>query len=198
MLYIYKINQNPIPSPFIARCLTDGQKMHQYLCGLIHTDRTSANLLFRLDIEHMYLFVQSDICPDDSPYLTLVYSLDIDSILKRKNNHDEIHFQLTTDTRKKKTVNGITKKAYVAYDEIFQWLTNKLQRNGLSVIAIRKIEKRHTSFVHQNKRGGYANITMYDFDIRGRITDIEKFRNAWHNGMGEHKAYGNGLFLLCK
>ena len=198
MLYIYKINNNPTLTPFMADCIMDMQKMHKYLCELIHTDRASANLLFRLDARHMYLFVQSDICPDESPYFELAYKLDINSILERKNNLDEIHFQLTTDTRRKKTVNGIVKKAYVAHEDIIPWLIRKLQRYGLKTVAIREIQKRKASFLHNEKRGGYGNITMYDFDIRGQITDIELFRNTWHSGMGEHKAYGNGLFLLCE
>ena len=198
MFYIYQINHSPMPSPFMAKCLTDGQQMHKFLCNLIHADRAGSNLLFRLDIQHMCLFVQCDVCPDSSPELTLLYTLDIDSILKRKEEQEEIHFQLTTDTRRKKTVNGKTKNAYVAKDDIIPWVVDKLHRNGLKASSVRITKKRNVSFSHEAKRGGNANITLYDFDIKGCITDAELFCRAWHSGMGGHKAYGNGLFVLCR
>lgn len=194
MLYIYKI----LPTPFIAKCASDAQMMHKYLCGLIHASRNEANLLYKLDVEHSCLFVQSDIQPDEAQFFKLLYKMDIDHVLSKKMPQDEIHFRLTTDTHMKKTTNGITKKIYVPHDKIAMWLTEKLQRNGVDVHSIRELGKRNVTFLHSNDRGGYANVTTYEFDIRGAIVNTESLRNAWHKGMGEHKAYGNGLFLLCR
>lgn len=195
MLYIYKIED--IYSPYIIQCVTDAQKMHQFLCKLIQSDRASANLLYKLDKEHGYLFVQSDIKPEDSHYLKLLYTLDVDEILARKANQQEIHFRLTTDTHKKKTTDGVTKKVYVPSDEVIPWLRVKLARYGVDAYKVQEIQKQNTAFTHEKGNGGYANITTHDFDIFGVITDIEAFKKAWHTGMGEHKAYGNGLFLMC-
>lgn len=194
MLYIYKVTMNP----FIAKCAADAQQMHKYLCSLVHTDRMSANLLYKFDMQHGYLFLQSDIQPDETSYLQLLYKMDIDSVLSKKGHQDEIHFRLTTDTHMKKTTNGVTKKVYVPSDKRTTWLVEKLMRNGLEVHAIKEVAMNNIRFVHREDRGGHASITTHDFDIYGKISDVELLRKAWHNGMGEHKAYGNGLFLLCQ
>lgn len=192
MLYIYKI----IKTPFIAKCATDAQAMHKHLCGLVHTDRASANLLYKLDIQHGCLFLQSDIQPDESPYFQLIYKVDIDTILSKKKTQEKIHFHLTTNAHMKRTVNGITKKVYVPRERLESWVTEKLQRNGLNVYTIKEIAKQNVSFVHLGNCGGYANVTTHEFDIYGEISDMNLLCKAWKNGLGDHKAYGNGLFLL--
>ena len=210
MLYIYKINlesDNNISSGpagadgpgFICQCIIDAQKMHQFLCGLVHSDRKAANLLYKLDEENGYLFLQSDIHPDESQCLKLLYTVDIDNILSKRANQSLIHFRLTTDTHRKRTDgSGITKKVHVPRDEILPWIVQKLARYGVNVLSIEEIQKKNISFKHTKKRGGYATITTHEFEIEGIITDINLLRQAWRNGMGEHKAYGNGLFLLCR
>ena len=78
------------------------------------------------------------------------------------------------------------------------WLVEKLRRYGIDTFLVTEIQKQNVSFAHDSDKGGRATITLYDFDIRGTITNIDAFKAAWHKGMGEHKAYGNGMFLLCK
>ena len=194
MLYIFKVNR----TPFIAKCVIDAQKMHKYLCSLVHTDRKSVNLLYKLDILHDLLYLQSDIRPDESPYLKLLYTEDMDAVLAKMHNEYEIHILVTTDTHMKKTVNGATKRVYVPSLKRPEWISEKLKRNGIESYIIKESAKRDVRFVHKSDRGGKASITIFDFDVYGKITDIDALRRAWHTGMGLHKAYGNGLFLLYR
>lgn len=194
MLYIYKI----AITPTTAKIMADAQKMHEFLCGLIRSDRASANMLYKLD-EKGFLFVQSDICPDETPFLKLCYKVDVDTELSKINNGDRIHFQLTTDSRKKKTVDGVTKEAYVSSENLIPWMIEKLERYGLNTYKINATKKQTVVFNHkaETNRGGRGSITIYEFDIKGVVTDVNTFRRAWLSGMGRHKAYGNGLFLRC-
>ena len=194
MLYIYKV----AITPFTAKCAGNAQKLHEFLCSLVGTDRKSANLLHKFDPKNGYLFLQSDAKPKKANDIQLLYTLDIDKILSQKKNGDQIHFRLTTDTHMKKTVNGITKKVYVPSENAIHWLVEKLRRYGVDAYLVTETQKQTLTFSHDKSKGGRATITIYDFDIRGTITDADVFRTAWHRGIGEHKAYGNGLFLLCK
>lgn len=194
MLYTYKV----AITPFTAKCAGDAQKLHEFLCSLVGTDRKSANLLYKFDPKNGYLFLQSDVEPKKADDIQLLYTLDIDKLLSQKKSGDQIHFRLTTDTHMKKTVNGITKKVYVPSENMICWLVEKLLRYGVDASLVTEIQKQNVSFIHDENEGGRATITLYDFDIRGTITDVDAFKSAWHNGMGEHKAYGNGMFLLCK
>lgn len=194
MLYTYKVAINP----FTAKCVDDAQKLHEFLCALVDTDRRSANLLYKFDQKNGYLFLQSDVEPKKADDIQLLYTLDIDRILSQKKSGDQIHFRLTTDTHMKKTMNGVKKKAYVPAEKVIHWLVEKLRRYGVDASLITETQKQTITFSHDKSKGGRAAITIYDFDIRGTITDADTFRAAWHKGMGEHKAYGNGLFLLCK
>lgn len=194
MLYTYKV----AITPFTAKCVGDAQKLHEFLCALVGTDRKSANLLYRFDPKNGYLFLQSDVEPKKSDDIQLLYTLDIDKLISQKKNGDQIHFRLTTDTHMKKTTNGVKKKVYVPSENVIRWLVEKLHRYGVDASLVTEIQKQNLTFSHDKSKGGNATITLYDFDIRGTITDTDAFRTAWHNGMGEHKAYGNGMFLLCK
>ena len=194
MLYIYKV----AITPFTAKCVDDAQKLHEFLCSLVCTDRKSANLLYKFDPKNGYLFLQSDVEPKKADDIQLLYTLDIDRILSQKKSGDNIHFRLTTDTHMKKTVRGITKKVYVPSENAIRWLTEKLHRYGIDASLVTETQKQNITFSHDENKGGRATITLYDFDIRGTITDIDAFKATWHKGMGEHKAYGNGMFLLCK
>lgn len=194
MLYTYKV----AITPFTAKCAGDAQKLHEFLCSLVGTDRKSANLLYKFDPKNGYLFLQSDVKPKKADDIQLLYTLDIDKILSKKKNGDQIHFRLTTDTHMKKTVNGIAKKVYVPSETMICWLVEKLRRYGVDASLVTEAQKQNIAFSHAENNGGRATITLYDFDIRGTITDVDAFKAAWHNGMGEHKAYGNGMFLLCK
>lgn len=194
MLYIYKV----AITPFTAKCVDDAQKLHELLCALVGTDRKSASLLYKLDPKNGYLFLQSDVEPKKSDDIQLLYTLDIDKLLSQKKSGDQIHFRLTTDTHMKKTVDGITKKVYVPSENVIRWLVEKLRRYGVDAYLVTETQKQTITFSHDKSKGGRATITIYDFDIRGTITDADAFRAAWHKGMGEHKAYGNGLFLLCR
>ena len=194
MLYTYKV----AITPFTAKCAGDAQKLHEFLCLLVGTDRKSANLLYKFDPKNRYLFLQSDVEPKKADDIQLLYTLDIDKLLSQKKSGDQIHFRLTTDTHMKKTVNGITKKVYVPSENIICWLVEKLLRYGVDAFSVTEMQKQSISFSHDKSKGGNATITLHDFDIRGTITDANAFRTAWHKGMGEHKAYGNGLFLLCR
>lgn len=194
MLYTYKV----AITPFTAKCVSDAQKLHEFLCALVGTDRKNANLLHKFDSKNGYLFLQSDVEPKEVNDLKLLYTLDIDKLLSQKKNGDQIHFRLTTDTHMKKTVNGVKKKTYVPSENMICWLVEKLRRYGIDTFLVTEIQKQNVSFAHDSDKGGRATITLYDFDIRGTITNIDAFKAAWHKGMGEHKAYGNGMFLLCK
>lgn len=196
MLYTYKV----AITPFTVKCVCDAQKLHKFLCSLVCTNRKNANLLYKFDLKNGYLFLQSDIKPklEETKDIQLLYTLDIDNLLSTKKNGDNIHFHLTTDTHMKKTINGITKKAYVPTENMITWLTEKLRRYGIDASFITETQKQNVSFSHDKNRGGKASITLHEFDIHGTITDIDAFKAVWHKGMGEHKAYGNGMFLLCK
>lgn len=194
MLYTYKV----AITPFTAKCAGNAQKLHEFLCSLVCTDRKSANLLYRFDPKNGYLFLQSDVKPEETKNFQLLHTLDIDKILSRKKNGDCIHFRLTTDTHMKKTVNGVTKKVYVPTERTVEWLTEKLGRYGVDTSSVTEIQKQNVVFSHDESKGGNATVTLHDFDIYGTITDIDTLKAAWHKGMGEHKAYGNGLFLLCR
>lgn len=194
MLYTYKV----AITPFTAKCAGNAQKLHEFLCSLVCMDRKSANLLYKFDPKNGYLFLQSDVKPEETKNFQLLYTLDIDKLLSQKKNGDPIHFRLTTDTHMKRTVNGVTKKVYVPTERAVEWITKKLCRYGVDASFVAETQKQNIAFSHDESKGGHATITLYDFDIHGMITDIDTLRAAWHRGMGEHKAYGNGLFLLCR
>lgn len=191
MLYIYKMAL----TPKMMRCCMDAQEMHKFLCSLVHSDRKGMNLLYKLDAQNGYLLVQSDIRPDETKHLMLCHEVDYDTMLSKKKAGDWIHFHLTTDTKWKD--HATNKKHYVPHDQVIPWITEKLKRYGVEPSLVDLVQKRDIKFTHKREeKGGRGDVTLYEFDVMGTITDIEKLKDVWHTGMGCHKAYGNGMFVM--
>lgn len=189
MLYIYKLR----PTQLNGRLVRDAQAMHAALCEMAGCSRAEGSILWSLDEEHWYLKVQSDVPLEVRDGLDLIATLDLERQKKRYREGSRVHFSLTTTAYKKRA----GKQVYCSNpDEAAQNIEKRLGKAGLSVKGINITRKRTIGFCHSKKHGGYGSITVWDADICGVIQDSNLFWDAWHCGMGQHKAYGNGLFIL--
>ncbi len=188
-LYIYKIRPLPTTTPLIR----DAQKMHSALCEMCGCTRKEGNILWSYDDEYGYLKVQADVPLSVRDGFELVGTLDLDRQQNKYQDGSQIHFQLTTDFHKKRR----GKQVYINdLSEAETKIRDKLTKNGLDVESVQFIRKRAIHFSHAPAAGGHASITVWDLDIWGRISYSPNFWQAWHSGIGQHRAYGNGLCIL--
>lgn len=189
VFYIYKIKMTPLT----ASLTRDAQKMHAALCEMAGCTRADGNILWNYDQDYGYLRAQSDYPLSVRDGFELVGTLNLDRQQEKYVNGSKIHFQLTTDFHKKRA----GRQVYITdLAEAEQKIRAQLGRNGLDVECVRFTQKRNIYFTHSQSFGGPASITVWDLDVYGTIIDSNAFWAAWHRGIGQHRAYGNGLFVL--
>lgn len=189
VLYIFKIKPTPTTAPLVR----DAQKMHAALCEMAGHTRADGNILWRYDDDYGYLQVQSDYPLSVRDGFELVGTLDLNKQKEKFQDGSQIHFQLTTNFHKKRG----GKQVYITdLVEAEQKIRAQLERNGLNATNVRFVQKHNVCFTHSIKSGGPASITVWDLDVYGTIIDAAMFWEAWRHGIGQHRAYGNGLFIL--
>lgn len=186
-LYMYKVAYTKAMAPVVF----DGNKMHKLLTQLVGTDRASSNLLYYLDLEYGVLFVQSDVPLMSTTGLTLLKTVSLQKILNVSNG-EHLMFRLTTDPRKKRD----QKIVYITDpEEQIEWVKRRLSERGFDVEQIQEISFQNTTVNHCTKKGGKISVSSRTFMIAGSVQDRDIFIKAWQQGLGWHKAYGNGLFV---
>lgn len=172
----------------------DGDYIHRWLTSQVHTDRADAQILYRIikSQEAIYLYVQSkDAFPEKNIKRAGM------KLLKSFETGDPGDRPITFNIfcSPNKTIfcpdsNKSKKQFLIDQAERKEWLEKKLSP-FMSNITI--IEDHIDNMLIKNGkkiRGAYFTGT-------GKVTDLQKYREAVAKGFGDCKCYGMGL-LLCK
>ena len=79
-------------------------------------------------------------------------------------------------------------------EEKLNWLKEKEKYNGFELIGCNVVKTNRT--ITNIKEQNIKPIYLTNFIGTLRITDVEKFKTFYSNGVGPHKAYGAGMIML--
>lgn len=178
-------------------CIMNCQKMHQHLMDLFSMSRKEAGVLYRFDIKNHVLYVLSSVWPQihETSMFKVLGLKPVDDIISSFVVNSCFSFNLLTYPYKTNFLTG-KKTSIRDEDGIAAWLERKGRQHGFSVLS-QNVFSRITLFgSHKKDKGGDFYIPAVEIMGILKITDVEKFRQAFSCGIGSGKAYGLGMLLL--
>jgi CRISPR system Cascade subunit CasE len=85
--------------------------------------------------------------------------------------------------------------------QLIKWINSKASQNGFSIVdESLLIRKAPPLLVHKPEDGKMLRIQIQVIDFFGllRITDSQKFLQAWQSGIGRGKSFGCGMLSLAR
>lgn len=171
-------------SASVRQCLVDRQDMHRNIQSFFGTTRESANVLYRVTKDGIYVSSTVDPIVAESNGITIVASKEI----SLRNDGDVLRFNVFTRPYKKNKGHRIP---LIREQERLEWLYKQSKQHGFEIIS-----------VSETGHGTVKSISK-GFEIEGyyyagtlMVTDKEKFSSVLKKGIGAEKAYGLGLMLV--
>jgi len=193
--------------PSTQRALRDCNDMHRNLMRALpkrDSDalRAEESLLYRLLTVQgrPSLYVTSRSLPDWS----LVAGVDLwqgtapvsfDNLHEKLSLGQKLRFNLiTSPTKKERRESKLSARVFLRDEnERLDWLKNKADKHGFSILRVVEKEQRH---IHGIRQGAQIDYTGIVFDGELAIMDIDAFWIAYTNGIGPGKAYGLGMLMI--
>jgi len=183
--------------------LTDGNEVHQWITGRQNQDRAAEKLLYRVKHENdaLYLYVQSETpfnCRNTAGRgLKFMRQFEVEDTLKDVAEGDAIVFDMVVSPQHE--VNN--RRVFISNaDERTDWVTQKLDNNGLHCTAIVENEHGDIRFSKRQKDKSIRNIRIpcSQYTGYGVVTDKTAFLDLLKNGIGKNKCYGTGLMMASR
>ena len=188
----------------VTSALTDAQRMHRLVTGLLEQGRKEANLLYRCRAEagSVILYLQAEHPVKRVrllPFMCLAAEFPMDPMLERLHDGQTHDFSLITMPFKKISDNNggnSRRRMLTTYAERLAWLERKAAQNGFSLRSVIETPSGTTEAIHKEEKGGALRMNTFCYEGTLQITDELSFRNDIRCGIGPGKAYGYGMLLL--
>lgn len=196
-MFIVKVKLD-IKNPSVRQALNNAQDMHRNIQKLFGETREEAQVLYRVvrRREAIYVYIQSGVQPkvDSLPCngMSLVNIANMDEKLNRYMNGDRLKIDLLAYPSKKVAGDSKNSKRVSLHtaEERMQWLSNKLEQNGMKVVAVAENGRES---VKLRKQSGEYTLNGYHYSGVVEMTDLQTFIQGLRRGIGAEKAYGFGM-----
>ena len=184
------------------KCMTDCQSMHRSILKMFHCSRQMGDVLYRWDAGRSVVYIQSQNPPDAQAVpagVQLDGTRDIAELEGRIEAGRRYPFDLLAVPAKKVAMEGTKnsrRRLLRTPGERMDWLRRKGEQHGFELIHAVEAEQVSSYGKHAKENGGSMHVASVRFQGLLRVTDKERFRNAWRHGIGPGRAYGNGMLLL--
>ena len=184
----------------LGHLVANAANVHHLLANLFNKEdeeqwRSKYNILYRVDSFRPYtLIIKSDI-PIDMDEVGL-QNFDIEVLKFNPVVGETYNARLLFSPFRK---NGGLKKELVKDTETrLDWLTYKLTcSGGCEVLGIEEGRDKECVYMkHSSSTNGETDLIGYDYSIKLKVLDKEKFIQTISKGVGPQKSYGFGL-LRC-
>ena len=201
-MYLTKIDLERA-SRRIQFALADCQQLHRLVMGLFGTDRKSSHVLYRLRDQDraLSLYLYSDGPIDQArllPGMHFAGERDLSDWLSQMEAGQIRGFDLlAAPTKKVPTETGRNSQRRIlrTEEERLAWLARKGEQNGFRLLQCQELENHQQRGYHKKDSGGPMYVTGYHYQGLLQITDSERFRHAFQEGIGSGRAYGLGMLL---
>lgn len=193
-----------IGSPQGRECVRDCQNMHRSITRLFHCARKDGNILYRFNPDKMDVYVLSEQAPDlqDIPKgMKPQGQKDMSAWEAQLAEGQQYRFNLLAAPMKKVAEEGIknSRRRFLrSPEERMEWLARKAEQAGFVVTEAQETNASTSYGKHAEDTGGAFYLRGVCYQGVLQVSDAEKFRAAWKNGVGSGRAYGQGLLLLTK
>ena len=199
-MYLSKVTFD-ISNELVRKCTNDAQKMHFAVQNFFSSSRKDAGVLYRVDWDHNALYMQSKVIPDMRNRMlsgfTFHNMISLDENIKRLANGKRYRFDLLASPVKKihienkpRSIKVFLKDAQARMD----WLNRKGEQGGFKVISVNENVCDFPKVNHP--KSGVFKCPSVQFTGTLEVTDAEKFRKTYCEGIGLARAYGHGMLLL--
>ncbi|NPV02161.1 MAG: type I-E CRISPR-associated protein Cas6/Cse3/CasE [Brevinematales bacterium] len=183
----------------------DNYAWHKAAWEMFPGDREKRCFQSRLEHSHngYILFILSDeepMRPEWCPSECIETKRIADNFL----NYDLYLFDLIANpTRKIKSFdakgnlkpNG-TRAAILNYEGQIEWLKRKAEQSGFEILDSPSLSVEHAANGRFHKKGAPGLHIGMRFSGAIRVTDRDKFREAFYHGIGTAKAFGFGMLMI--
>ncbi len=189
-IYTYDI-EDPINGPAVCRALRDKQLMHAQIQSMFGTSRQDSGTLY--SVIDKYIIVKSDLIPvNDAIFTKYKDTKCLDPLVSSWKEGDTFNFEIITAPCASVHGKSLSIKDR---DGRLNWLKNQFKNRGADVILLREgREFRYNVKTKKNMRPFCFKPRQYSGILR--ITDKDAFVEMYSRGIGEQKAYGNGMLVL--
>lgn len=199
MIFLTRVLINALD---VARLnISDRYQWHQILwkCFTGIPENTPQNFLYRIDQNESRITLW--ILSDSEPVPQYWGQWNTKNVSDTFLTHKKYYFSIAanpTVMRVVRSENGVRRKngrrtAIYNENELKNWLERKGNDAGFIVNQVECSPPVKEVFYKKNKQGVLSKVDYSGFLT---VTDEEKFRLAWINGIGPAKAFGFGLLLL--
>lgn len=201
-MYLTKLNMD-LRNRSIQQGLRDCTDMHRNIQKIFNSNRTDAQLLYRLvsrgNSFAVYLMsaeeVREEMIDSDSGF-SLAGSKCLDDFEKRIETGNTYRFDLVAFPSKKipneKSRNS--KRVFLSNEtEQIEWLYRKAEAGGF---IINSVSADRYDSITTNKKDHRITLNQIHFYGSLTITDRSVFLNCWKGGIGPEKAYGMGMLMV--
>lgn len=187
-----------ISSILLKKFYTDEQQIHVALMSCFDSKREKFNILYKKKIIEtsdgdiaLSLLVYSDVQPVSSRTADVDVSLFIEPE-KSIYQGQALGFSVIANPCRKH--NG---RKYTISDsgERCEWVIKKMSEGGADVME-KTLQEKKLPTIHLEHSYGKSFIPASCFTGVLRVTDLSKFLDLFHKGLGSAKAYGCGLLEL--
>lgn len=185
------------------KCVEDCQIMHRSVMRLFHCQRQAGKVLYRFHSQKQVVYILSEKEPDleDIPAgMHFERKKDMSAWEAQLEEGQSFRFNLLASPTKKVAMEGANnsrRRFLRSQQERVDWLNRKAEQAGFSLVQVHENADEKIA-VNQGKDSGgrfYCHAVSYQGILT--ILDKDKFHEAWKNGIGSGKAYGQGLLLLA-
>ena len=179
-----------------CKLIQDYQLFHRAVMQLFGTKRSDNNVLFRYNSKTANLYILSK-CKPNLQFLpkcfTLLAQRDMTSWEENIENGQYYRFDILVNPIK----TSENKRFFLREEKDRRaWLSRKAEQSGFNLEQVREGVPNTIKGVHTKDKGASFSFQSVGYQGILRVTDKEKFRSAWENGIGKEKAYGQGLLML--
>lgn len=202
-MYLSKIHLD-IAKDKARKCLHDCQNMHRSVQSLFHSSRKDSGVLYRLNEQNLDVYILSNIKPDEQEMpaeMSFCGTRDLTLMEQSFEIGQYYRFDLLASPCKKQGKEGqknSQRRFLRTSEERAEWLKRKGQQYGFELLRIQEEQQVTICGSHDAEHGGKMNGQAVQFQGVLQIRDEELFKNAWVNGIGPGKSYGQGMLMLRK
>lgn len=176
--------------------LADGYSWHQFLWKLFPgMDGKERPFLFRIDEKEN--FFQCYILSDIKTSLPDWGKWDLKEVSDAFLNRNVYKFQLKANPTKRLSIkdgkDDGKRVGIYTQDELKEWLIRKSEQSGFNAVNF-SISAPISEFF--NRKDMKNKLNRIDFEGVLEVTEREKFKHAFYNGIGSAKSMGFGMLII--
>ena len=201
-MILTKVNLD-LRSPSARQALTDCGDMHRNIQALFGQSREDAGVLYRVQKTERIcsVYILSSHAPvfdaaESKNGMIPAGSRDMTAAEALFAEERVFRFDLLTMPSKKeldRTRKNSQRRILRDPEERMSWLTRKAEAGGFRILSAADEEG---ETLYAKKSGGELWLHTTRFTGILKITDSERFLDAWKKGIGPEKAYGLGMLMV--